>query len=163
MVRVLRDVSSKIESEAAEEGDNEENLLLVGDIGVWTHRKGKAALRHEVAELRNFPRELRWEVNPWVTDLSSRNRGISRVVVRGRRSRGCNTREAAFDTNQAAAEGADCVKEFPKGGFFFFELVDRWLELWIQGFGLTGAAGNWSHGCGPDGGLSGLDKGVLIM
>jgi len=58
VIVLFRNFASPGEGSTAEKGDDKENFLLIGTVGVWTHDEHQGAVGNEVAKVRDFTGKL---------------------------------------------------------------------------------------------------------
>src|SRR5436189_5690386 len=59
MVLFFNNISCPRESIATKQGNDEQYLFLISNVGVGAHRKRESALSHKVAKFRYFSRKFR--------------------------------------------------------------------------------------------------------
>ena len=117
MIVLFWDFTSPGEGGTAEKGDDEENLLFIGTVGVRTHDECECAMGNEIAEIRDFARKLG----------RCRNFGISGWRAGWRRCWGLRCGTFLFESNKAGEGGSEFglnTAKFFGGNTLFGEIVE---------------------------------------
>ena len=144
VVILFGDFASPGEGGTTEKGDDEENLLFISTIGVGTHGEREGAMGNEIAEIRDFTRELG----------RCRNFGIRGRRAGWRRCWGWRCGTLLFESNKAGEGGCEFGLKATKffGSNFRSALVTEIIEIGGRMRATLGVVG--MEGRGPGGGTA---------